>query len=1003
VLGRDVVARRGPGYALVVEPDAVDAHRLEHLIEQARAAADGGDHRGAAQHYRSALALVRGPILGDLLDHPAAREAAARLEEIVLAAEEGLADAELAAGRHAEVVARLTELAREHPLRERFSAQLVTALYRCGRQVDALRAYAQVREALIEEFGVEPGQELRDLEQAVLAHDPALAAPASAMAATSAAPQPLSAGEHGDPFHQTPDRLPLIGREHELGLLRADLDDALVGRGRVALLVGEPGIGKTRLAEEIASEAEPRGTTIGWGRSHDDGGAVAFWSWIQVVRTLIERAPRDLVVAALGRRAAEIAQVVPEVHDLVADLDPPPALDPDGARFRVCDALTSFLRNLARARPLLITIDDVQWADPASLQMLSFLAREITDAPLLVVVTYRSVGAPADDRLGQTLALLVRQPIARRIDLDGLDRDALGKLVVAAGGDPSEAVLTTVHRRTQGNPFFAVEILRLLPERGDLDDVDAVRQAVPSGVREVIRQRLQLLPASTAGVLATAAVLGRDVDLVTLAAATSTPVADLLDQLEPAIDAGIVIDAEGRGCYRFSHGLVSETVYGDLSTGSKARVHRRVAEALESLHGDVDGPLLLDIASHWLRASPAAPPEKAIEWAVRAAAWTEAHLAHEQALTQLGNALDLLASLPAGRDRDVRELGILDQLSLLQIVTVGYASDEVTATLARMRELCRAIDEPELLVPVLWRLSISFCIAMQLDTAIELGEQLLSLAGPDDTPAPALAGHMALGTILTHRGEIPAARAHLDTATEMLDAGHGSTLIGVVAETPAVWVGAFSAWNWWLRGEEERAERLVLDTVAEAERAGAAYGTSFALWFSVLISTLRRDPGAVLERSERALEVSTANGFGMFVPYMLVSRGWAQAVEGDIEHGCGELAEAELAIRASGARMMNPVFPAFHADARLAGAQHAEALDLTEQGLADVEATGERWFEAELHRLRGVALAGIDPSDPDVVDALRRAIEIADVRGTAVLRRRAEESLALLEAGAPLT
>ncbi|HEX2577217.1 MAG TPA: BTAD domain-containing putative transcriptional regulator [Aquihabitans sp.] len=1000
VLGREVVARRGPGYALRMDPLDVDAGHLDALVAQARAAAADGDHRGAAQRYRAALALVRGPILANLADHDFAREAAARLDELLLTVQEGLGDAELAAGRHAEVVGALGELARAHPLRERFAAQLITALYRSGRQVDALRAYADVREALIEEFGVEPGPELRHLEAAVLAQDEALAGPlAAATAAAASAIEPT-----GDAFHETPGRLAMVGRDGELAGLRGDLDDALVGRGRIAVLVGEPGIGKTRLAEELAREALAHGAVIGWGRCHDEGGAGAFWPWVQVLRTIIERAPRDEVVAALGRGAAVLAQVAPDVHDLVDGLQEPPPLDLEGARFRVHDALTTFLRRLARTQPVMITIDDIQWADPPSLQLLSFLAREITDARLLVLVTYRSVGTPADSDLARALAHVVRQPIARRVDLTGLDREALAALVEAVGGVQGDDVVTTVHRRTQGNPFFALEVLRLLPERDELAGADpaALRDAVPSGVRDVIRQRLRALPPDTMDLLGTAAVIGRDFDAATLAATTRTAGEDVLARLQGALDAGIVMTDPLTGDHQFSHGLVNETIYGDLSEVDRARQHHQLAEALEARHGDAAGPHLLEVASHRARAVPVGAPDRAIAAAAAAARWAEAHLDHDQAEAQLQTALALLADLPAGRPRDLLELGVLEQLSALRVHTIGYASGEVMRVCLRMRDLCQGIEGSELLVPALWRLSIYFCIAMELDTALELADQLLAIAGPHEDPAPTLAGHLAIGTILTHRGDIAEARVHLDVATELMAAGHGDTLVAsAVAETPWVWLDAFSSWNWWLLGDEARAEELALAGVAAGEARGSVYGTMFATWFSVLLATLQRDPEAVLERCERGLPLATTSGFGMFVPYMLVCRGWAVAVQGELEIGGDELLGAAAAIKASGARMMVPVFPAFHADACLTAGRPAAALVRADDGLAELEVTGERWYEAELLRLRAEALAALEPTSQDAVDSARRAVEVATAQGAEGLVRRAAATLQRLTGSAP--
>ncbi len=297
VLGRDAVARRGQGYVLNVAPDAVDTIRLERLVRDGRMAASRGDHDTAAERYEAAVALVRGPPLTELGDYRFARQAASRIEEIVMAAHEGLADAKLAIGRHGDAVAGLTDLVRSHPLRERFHAQLIVALYRCGRQAEALTAYQDARRALVEELGVDPGPELQALEQAVLAQDPALAATGVTTLVTP---------ETAPPRPPSPGRIPLVGREEELQSLRGDLAEVMAGRGRVALLAGEPGIGKTRLAEELAADAVEQGAAIVWGRCYEGRGAPAFWPWTQIVNgllALIDAGDRAAVVGSAGGRA----------------------------------------------------------------------------------------------------------------------------------------------------------------------------------------------------------------------------------------------------------------------------------------------------------------------------------------------------------------------------------------------------------------------------------------------------------------------------------------------------------------------------------------------------------------------------------------------------------------------------------------------------------------------------------------------------------------------------
>ena len=302
LLGRDVVVRQGAGYALAVDPDDVDALRLERLVEQAQAFARDGDQRSAAQGFQSAISLFRGPALGDLADFSFAREAVARLEGLVVTAHEGLVDAELALGRHADVTDRLERLVREHPLRERFHLQLMGALYRCGRQADALRAYRRARAVLIEELGIEPGPELQAMERAVLSHDPSLDPPG---VEPPQSPRPASVG--------SPSAAPFVGRASELGELVTDLDEVLSGRLRIALLAGEPGIGKTRLAEELANEGAHRGMTVVWGRCYQGRGAPACWPWTQIIGDLVARFGAPAVAEAAGDGVTALAKIAPDL------------------------------------------------------------------------------------------------------------------------------------------------------------------------------------------------------------------------------------------------------------------------------------------------------------------------------------------------------------------------------------------------------------------------------------------------------------------------------------------------------------------------------------------------------------------------------------------------------------------------------------------------------------------------------------------------------------------
>ena len=989
-IGRETVVRAGLGYSLAVDPDDVDATRFSRLIHRSRELARDGDLRSASQGYHTAIGLVRGSPLHDLIDYPFGREAATRLEELLLEAHEGRAEAELALGRHAELVVPLTELVRQHPLRERFHGQLIRALYRCGRQADALRAYSTARTTLIEELGLEPGPELRDLERAVLAHDPALAAPVGAAPAVHApAERPARpAPEHADARATGPT---LVGRRTELASLQSDLDDVIAGHGRVALLAGEPGIGKSRLAEEVAARATTRGAAVAWGRCHRGRGAPAFWPWSQVVQALITQFSAETMIIALGRGAADIGQLVPDVRDLVSDLEAPPPLPPDAERFRLCDALTRSIRALTADRPIVIVLEDLHWADASTLEMLSFLADAIVDAPVLIVATYRDVGARTSASLTETLADLARQPAVRRLDIHGLDVDDVPALMATEGVEPDSDVVRSVHRRTQGNPFFLIEVLRLRSSAGRHETV-----ALPTGVRDVIRQRVGLLPEPTVEAMTAASVLGSEFELSMLAASLDTGAETALERIEAAVDARLLTPGDAPGRYRFSHALVRDTLYEELGLSTRALRHQRAAEALERVHGVSAGPHLLALAEHWFRAVPLADPARGIEHAVRAAQWAQRHVAHAEAEELLRTALVLIDAMPDDQRKRNLELEVQHELSMLLGMTLGYASSAVAVTCGRMRTLCESVDDRRILVPALWRLAVFSCVNDDLDRAIAIGEQLCGLALDGDDPAAALTGHMLLGMVHSRAGKQAVARDHIDVAMTMCHDGAEDTVAAFVAEVPAAWVHVCSAMNLALLGQHEPAEEQAARSIALAAAAddGAnIYAVACATWFASVVATIRDDVELTRQRCEDGISIATAQGHGMvFLPFMTAHLGWAVAREGEVDGGLAQIESSASAVLATGASMWRHVFAALSADACLADGRFADALAHCDRGLAALGPRGERWYEAELHRLRGEALAGLDPHDPEAAREIATAIDIADGQGALSFRHRAEAS-----------
>ncbi|WP_020662563.1 BTAD domain-containing putative transcriptional regulator [Amycolatopsis benzoatilytica] len=493
-----LLVTEGPGYALRAEPGEVDAWRFEAVV------------RGtpSVEQLDEALGWWRGEPYGEFADEPWARAERARLTELRLLALERRAAGLLDAGRAAEAVPDLESHVDAHPLREEAWRLLALALYRAGRQGDALAALRRARAVLATELGIDPGPALRKLEQDVLAQAPQLV--------------PVRAAR-------------LAGREPELArLAEAAAEVADHKRFRLVLVSGEAGAGKTALVEEFAARL---GWTTAWGANPDGAGVPPAWPWTRIL-------------AALGEPVPPRAKAVDS------------GADPAVARFQWQQQVS---QRLSRHGPLLVVLDDLQWAGEETLALLA----SATPESVLLVATYRTTEVSAD--LTGALGRLARaDPI--RLYLGGLSVDAVAELV----GTDSAAV---IHRRSGGNPFFVKELARVLDAEGDL----------PDGVRDVVRNRLAALPGHVRVVLDKAAVIGADVDLGLLG--------DVLEELEIAVRSGFLLETGPRS-FRFAHALVRDAVYDDLPLVRRAQLHREVGESLARRR---PGEVSL-LAHHFLRA-----------------------------------------------------------------------------------------------------------------------------------------------------------------------------------------------------------------------------------------------------------------------------------------------------------------------------------------------------------------------------------------------------------------
>jgi DNA-binding SARP family transcriptional activator len=622
------IVTRERGYELELDPERLDAHRFERLVAEGRNEFAAGRPEGAAQALEEAVSLWRGSPLADLAYEPFAQPAIARLDDLRVAALEQLIEAKLALGAHAEVVGQLEALIAEHPFRERLRAQLMLALYRSDRQAEALQAYQDARRTLVEELGIEPGERLRELERAILAQDPGL---------HLVAQEPAAAG----PALESP-RGAFVGREHELAELVGGLDDAVAGCGRLFLLVGEPGIGKSRLAEELMAHARARGARMLVGRCWEAGGAPAYWPWVQPLRAYVREAEPDALRAELGAGGADLAQIVPELRERFPDLPEPVSLESEPARFRLFDAAAEFLRRAAESRPLVLLLDDLHAADAPSLLMLRFLARQLGSSRMLLLGAYRDVDPIPGQPLTEMLVELAREPVTRRLALGGLSEREVAQYVdLAASEIASSELVAELHSETEGNPLFMGEIVRLLSVEGVPSEAAAQgRLTIPQGVRDVIARRLSHLSTECHRVLVLASVIGREFALEALARLGDVSENELFEILDEALTARVVSDLpDGSGRLRFAHVLIRDTLYEGLTSARRVRLHRLAVEALEALYGDQPGPHLAELAYHAVAGKDV---DKGLSYASRAGDHALALLAYEEAARLYRMALDAL-------------------------------------------------------------------------------------------------------------------------------------------------------------------------------------------------------------------------------------------------------------------------------------------------------------------------------------------------------------------------
>jgi predicted ATPase/DNA-binding CsgD family transcriptional regulator len=531
---------------------------------------------------------------------------------------------------------------------------------------------------------------------------------------------------------------PIVGRARELDVFRAAFDTMLAGRRQLFLISGEPGIGKTRCAEALADMAEDQGALVLWGRCHEEAGAPPYWPWVQILRAYVDASSLDEVRLNMGTAAKDIAALVPELLDASYSAQPITSAiaDSSPARFRTFDAIRQFFHQATQQVPITLVLDDLHWADAPSLSLLEFLSQELLRSRLLIVGTYRDTDTSRKAPLQSTLGALSRDSDGQRVHLSGLSQIAIGEVAERlCDVHLPEYAIKMIYQQTDGNPLFAIELIKFLIDEGAGAAIASAPARIPAGVHETIGRRLLRLSDRCNQLLCVAAVHGRQFTAREIAAAVDEEVQAVLILLDPAVHAGIIqSNSDAPDSYQFTHALIRETIYEDLPTVDRLRFHGRAGDALVSVHAANLEPALTRIAHHYYKGAVLGNTDKAVAFAFRAAESAVRMYAYEGALLHYDRVIETLETGGLMHDERLARAYILKGSALRLLGQADRSIDVLLEAVNRTRVLGSA----ELLVDVLMSLAMaSQHVAQQ--HIVPLLEHALALLPKADSAARAKA------------------------------------------------------------------------------------------------------------------------------------------------------------------------------------------------------------------------------------------------------------------------
>ena len=798
-----------------------------------------------------------------------------------------------------------------------------------------------------------------------------------------------------------------VGRQSELDQLQRVLEQAKAGHGQIVGVMGEPGLGKSRLFHEFKQLAQGSSLVLeACGISY--GQTSPYLPIIGLLRTYFQLGPTDdeqtrkeKITGTVLTLDRSLEDTLPYFFSLLSIDDPDSSLhqmDAQIRRQRAFAALKKLFLRESLNQPLILIFEDLHWIDTETQGFLDTLSESVASAPVLLLVNYRP--EYRHEWGGKTYYTQLRL-----IPLGQAEASELFAFLLGTDGSLT-ALKALILEKTEGTPFFMEEVVQTLVEEGALMgerghyhlETTPTELHISPTVQGVLAARIDRLTAEEKALLQQLSVIGRQFPMSLVKQVVPQSEADLYRLLSSLQAKEFLYEqpAFPELEYLFKHALTQEIAYGTVLQEPRKVLHERTGHAMEALYGNRLEEHYSELAYHYRRSENR---QKATEYLALAGQQAVQRSAHAEAIALLTSALELLHTLPHSDQHAQQELGLQDSLAVSLIATKGWGSPQAQGALSRARELCHEVEDNAQLFPILWKLWGGYFSQAASQTESELAEQLFVLAQSRQDPLFLTQAHYALGCSFLSRGDMVRARAHMDQAIGLYDTRNHRTCTHLFGQDPGVTSLAFGAYPLWYLGYPDHALEQSHEALRLAQELAHPFSQAFALSDEVLLRMLRREAQPVRELAEAAMGYASEHGFTQQLAGTTVGYGWALAEQGHAEEGLTQLRQSFRVLLDTGAEIMRPRLSAALAGTYWKLGHIEEGLRVLREALAGAQQTGVHEHDAELYRLTGELTLQAPGSTPNINEAeacYHTALGIARHQQAKSLELRTATSLARL-------